>query len=75
MHIGQGSHVEYIVKPASEAHFNFLHAKRTVLTSAWELGSFSRRTALVARINLSPVCVFTINAPKEPDALFPASAP
>src|SRR5215470_16295251 len=63
MHIGHGSHVEYIVYPASDVRFNFLHANRTVRTSACELGSFSRNTALVARISRLPVFVLTISAP------------
>ena len=63
MHIGHGSQVEYIVYPASDGRFSFLQARRTVRVSACELGSFSRRTALVARISRSPVRVFTIRAP------------
>src|ERR1035438_10189847 len=63
MHIAQGSHVEYIVYPASDVLLSFLQASRTVRTSPCELGSFSRITALVASINRSPVFVFTISAP------------
>src|ERR1700687_4265433 len=63
MHIGHGSQVEYIVYPAREGRFSFLQASRTVRVSAWELGSNSRRTALVPRISLSPVRVLTISAP------------
>jgi hypothetical protein len=63
MHIGHGSQVEYIVKPARDGRFNFLQASRTVRVSAWELGSLSRRTALVPRISRSPLRVFTISAP------------
>src|SRR6195256_1117968 len=64
MHIGHGSQVEYIVYPDKDGCFSFLQARRTVRVSAWELGSFSRRTALVARMSRSPVRVLTINAPK-----------
>src|SRR5580692_12088711 len=64
MHIGQGSQVEYIVNPAREGRFSFLHARRTVRVSPCALGSFSRITAFVALISRSPVCVFTISAPK-----------
>src|ERR1700704_1018831 len=64
MHIGHGSQVEYIVYPDKDGRFSFLQARRTVRVSAWELGSFSRRTALVARMSRSPVRVLTINAPK-----------
>src|SRR6267378_7484294 len=64
MHIAHGSQVEYIVYPASEGRFSFLQARRTVRVSACELGSLSRRTALVPRISVSPVRVLTINAPK-----------
>lgn len=63
MHIGHGSQVEYIVNPASDTPFSFLHASRTVRTSACEDGSFSRLTAFVARISRAPVRVFTISAP------------
>jgi hypothetical protein len=63
MHMGHGSHVEYMVNPAKVTRFSFLHARRTVRNSACELGSFSRRTALVARMSRSPVRVFTIKAP------------
>jgi hypothetical protein len=64
MHMGHGSQVEYIVNPARLVRFSFLQANRTVLTSACELGSFSRRTALVARISSLPLRVLTIIAPK-----------
>ena len=64
MHMGQGSQVEYMVNPARDGRLSFLQARRTALTSACELGSFSRRTALVARRRGLPVLVFTINAPK-----------
>src|ERR1700682_3051416 len=63
MHMGHGSQVEYIVYPARDGRFNFLQAMRTVRVSAWELGSLSRRTALVPRISRFPVRVFTIRAP------------
>ena len=63
MHIAQGSHVEYIVNPAREGRFSFLQASRTVRVSACALGSFSRITALVARIRRSPVRVSTMSAP------------
>src|ERR1700722_5307161 len=63
MHIAHGSQVEYIVNPAREGRFSFLQASRTVRVSPCALGSFSRRTALVARIRRSPVRVFTIRAP------------
>src|ERR1700733_1581243 len=64
MHIGQGSQVEYIVNPAREGRFSFLQARRTVRVSPWALGSFSRITAFVALTSRSPVCVFTMSAPK-----------
>ncbi len=62
MHIGQGSHVVYIVYPFSEAFFSFLHASLTVRTSACELGSFSLPTAFNPRISRPPVFVSTISA-------------
>jgi hypothetical protein len=40
-----------------------LQANRTVRVSPWALGSLSRKTAFVARISRSPVCVLTISAP------------
>src|ERR1700704_2049767 len=64
MHIGHGSQVEYIVYPDKDGRLSFLQARRTVRVSAWQLGSFSRRTALVPRMSRSLVRVLTINAPK-----------
>src|SRR4029077_1670245 len=42
---------------------SFLQARRTVRISPCELGSLSRKTALVARIRRSPVRVLTMSAP------------
>jgi hypothetical protein len=63
MHMGQGSQVVYMVYPASEMVFNFLQARRTERSSAWELGSCSCFTAFVARIRVSPVLLWTISVP------------
>jgi NitT/TauT family transport system substrate-binding protein len=63
MHMGHGSHVEYIVYPDSESRFSFLHARRTVRSSAWEEGSVSFATAFRPRRSGSPARVFTIRAP------------
>lgn len=64
MHMGHGSQVEYMVYPTSEGRLSFLQARRTVRTSAWDEGSCSRMTALVACIRGLPDFVWTIRAPK-----------